>query len=243
MAATMKPAAPPVRRVHDERRQDLVGAAQRRRGHVLVVREEHHADDEEQRELREDDDAAEHEAEARLARGPRGQQALHEELVGAVRGQRQRDAADEPGPERVDAPSGPSRSSARRTSPPRIPSRRPRPIRRECARSSAKNTRPRAGDVHEHLHDVGPDHGRRAAADRVDDHRAAEQDHRPRHRHAGDHGDDERRREQPDAVGERARDQEDAGRRRLHRRAEPALQQLVRRDQLAAEVRGNEDER
>jgi len=52
----------------------------------------------------------------------------------------------------------------------------------------------------------------------------------------------ERRREEPDPVGERPRDQEDERRRdRFHFRAEPALQQLVRRDQLAAEVGRDED--
>ena len=43
----------------------------------------------------------------------------------------------------------------------------------------------RAGDVDEHLHDVGPDDGRRSAAHGVDDHREAQHQHRPVHRHAG----------------------------------------------------------
>ena len=108
--------------------------------------------------------------------------------------------------------------------------------------SSDDGDRGRAGDVDEHLHDVGPDHRRHAAAHGVDDHRRAEHEHDPRHRHAGDDGDHQRRREQPDAVGERSREQKDHRRQRLDARAEAPLQQLVRREQIAAEVGGDEQQ-
>ena len=85
-----------------------------------------------------------------------------------------------------------------------------------------------AGDVDEHLHDVGPDHRRRAAAHGVDDHRRADHDHRERDRHAGDDRDDERGRKQADAVGERAGDEEDDRGQVLDARTEAPLQQLVR---------------
>ena len=72
-----------------------------RQRHLLVIREQHHADQQEQDELREHDEAAQDQA----ARGGllrlRGQQALDQELIGAVRGQRQRHAAEQAGPDRV----------------------------------------------------------------------------------------------------------------------------------------------
>ena len=66
-------------------------ASGRGSGVSLVEGVEHHADDEEQRELREDDDAAQDEPGGRLLRRSRREQALDEELIGAVRRQRQRD--------------------------------------------------------------------------------------------------------------------------------------------------------
>ena len=92
------------------------------------------------------------------------------------------------------------------------------------------------GHVDEHLDDVGPDHRGHAAAFGVDHHRHAERDDRRRDRHAGDDGDHQRGREQPDAVGQRSGEEEQAGGDGLDPGSEPPLQQLVRGDQVAAEV-------
>ena len=56
-----------------------------------------------------------------------------------------------------------------------------------------------------------------------------------------DHGNDERCRKQTNAVGERPRDEKDSGGNRLHLGTETPLQQLVRRHELAAKVRRDED--
>ena len=99
----------------------------------------------------------------------------------------------------------------------------------------------RTADVDEHLDDVGPDDRRDPAADGVDDHRGAEHDHRPRHRHLRDHRDHERRRKQPDAVGKCARHHEDHRGNVLHRGTEAAVQELVGGEQLTAEIRRDEE--
>ena len=171
----------------------------------------------------------------------RRQQALHQVLIGAVRRQRQRDAAEQPGPDRVGL-----REVERRIETHEAPGLRADAHHFGPAAIDAieQGDRHRAGadDVDEHLDHVGPDHRRDAAAHRVDDHRRAEDDHHPGHRHLRHDRDHERGREQPDAVGQRSRDQEDHRRQRLDARAEAALQQLVRREQIAAEVGRDEQQ-
>ena len=168
-----------------------------------------------------------------------GQQALHEELIGAVRGQGQRDPAEQPRPERigllrigaeVQHLEMPGAAGGADDLAPAAGNQRQQPEEHDQ----------RAADVHEHLHDVGPDDGRHAAAHRVDDHRHAERDHGDRDRDLGDHRDDQRGREQPDAVGERSGDHEDDRGDVLDLGTEPPQQQFVRREQLAAEVRRQE---
>ncbi len=224
----------------DEERQHLVVALQRaRQRRPLVVGEQHDADHEKQRELQEDDEAAEHEARRRFFRRASREEALDEELVGAVRRQRQRDSAEQSGPEGVDRA-----RVEREIEDAEVLGADARdfiPTAGDQAQQ-AEEDQQRAADVDEHLHDVGPDDGRRAAADGVDDHRDAEHEHRPGHRHLRDDRDHERRGEQANAVGERPRDEKDDRGDVLHRRAEPALQQLVGRVELAAEVRGNEED-
>ena len=227
-------------RMDDEERQDLVVPSERRRQRrLLIERVEHHADEQEQHELGEDDEAAHHEAALRRLERFRREQALHEELIGAVRGERQRHAAEEAGPDRVDRRGLQAEVQhlelVRRAA--GFDHRGPAAVDLREQRSEHEQ---RARDVDEQLHDVGPDHRRDAAAHRVDDHRRAENDDRPVHRRAGHHRDDERRRIEADAVGQRARDQEDRRAQVLHAGTEAALQQLVRRQQFAAEIRGNE---
>ena len=86
IAATMKPAAPWVSAVTMKAGSSSSLRAERaRQRHVLVVGEQHDADEQKQHELREDEDAAQDQPARRLAGRSRGQQPLHEELIGAVR--------------------------------------------------------------------------------------------------------------------------------------------------------------
>ncbi len=59
--------------------------------------------------------------------------------------------------------------------------------------------------------------------------------------HLRDDGDHQRSGKEPHAVGERARDDEDDGRDVFDVWPEAALQQFVRREQIAAEVGGDEE--
>ena len=98
----MKPARPWVSELTTKiGRISSVRVERLRQRRLLVVDEQHHADQQEHDELREDDEAAQHQAARGFARAARREQALHQKLIGAVRRQRQRDAAEQAGPERV----------------------------------------------------------------------------------------------------------------------------------------------
>ena len=92
--------------------------------------------------------------------------------------QRQRDAAEHSGPERIDLPRIELKSKIRNL-PASLPMRHGgTPAAIDVLEESVKHGQS-AGDVDEHLDDVRPDHGGRATAGRVDDHRRADDDHRP----------------------------------------------------------------
>ena len=102
IAATMKPARPWVSELTTKTGRISSFRVERlRQRRLLVIDEQHHADQQEHDELREDDEAAQDEAARGFARAARRQQTLHQKLIGAVRRQRQRDAAEEAGPQRI----------------------------------------------------------------------------------------------------------------------------------------------
>src|ERR1043165_4912278 len=85
--------------MHDEERKDLIVALKRRRQRVrLVVSIEHHADEKEKRELKEDDEAAQDERLLTVTLVAASEQALHKQLIRAVRGHRQKSSANQSGP-------------------------------------------------------------------------------------------------------------------------------------------------
>ena len=170
IAATMKPIAPCGSAVTMKRgRISSLRPSGPRQRHVLVIREQHHADQQEQRELREHDEAAQDQPGCAARLRSRRQQPLHEVLIGAVRGQGQRDAADEAGPEACRPSSDPNdKSKTRELAGRHRRAARPRPSRREPARAAPAKTTQRARHVDEHLDDVGPDDRGHAAAHRVD---------------------------------------------------------------------------
>ena len=85
---------------NDERRKDLVGG---REGASLIERPEPQTDDQEERELHEYHEPTANDCLLRIFEIPRGQQPLHDELIGPVRRHRQECAADETRPDGVSA--------------------------------------------------------------------------------------------------------------------------------------------
>ena len=115
-------------------------------------------------------------------RRPRGEQPLHQELIRAVRRERQRHAADDAGPQRVDRVRVGRQIQERELAGGRPGGHDRRPAAVNPIEEREEHEQ-RAREVDEHLDGVGPDHRRRAATHRVDDHRGAEHDHDARHRH------------------------------------------------------------
>ena len=108
----------------------------------------------------------------------------------------------------------------------------------------------RADDVDAELHHLDPHHRFHPAEEGEDDHHHADADDRGGDhrfgRHAGhaavDRGQDERGEQQPHAVRDRSHADEERRSQRAHFRPEALLQQLVHRDQVAGEVRGDEED-
>ena len=224
----------------DERGQDLVAAGERP---AAVVRPEQRAQEEEQRELGHHDEPRQDEADRGVLLAPRDQQPLHEVVVGAVGGEREEHPADDAAPERerlvqVEREvedlrlAGGGRGGERRGD----AALRQRLDHRDQAHE-------RAEQVDEHLDGVGPDRRRDAAFLGVHDHGDAEdEDPHPLPLRAAD-GDreHERGRVEADAVTERPVHQEDRrGGAADGAAAEPLLENLVGRVDVAPEVRGQE---
>ena len=112
IAATIIPAVPPVNVFTTKSgRISSVRCNAPLTGDVLVEREQHDANRQEQRELGEHDDPAEHQPQAGVPGRARGEEPLHQVLVGAVRGQRQGNAPADASPERIRGSGSRDRSS------------------------------------------------------------------------------------------------------------------------------------
>ena len=101
----------------------------------------------------------------------------------------------------------------------------------------------RAEEVHEHLDGVRPDGGDDAALLGVEDHGEAEGEDAPPFVDARRHRQNEGRGMEADAVAQGSGEQEDSRRGGAHGPSEALLKDLVRGEDLAAEVRGQEEER
>ena len=209
----------------------------------------------EQRELHDHEDTAGDEREPRLGQGPAAQVALHEHLVRAVRGGREDRAADDRGPEGVVTPQVPREVEGHQLA----GLRRRRPCLLPAARNGGEQRgrrRERAGQVYDELHDVHPDHRGHAAqpgvGQRDHGHQQDGGNHNRRLRRIREpkrgRGRGEHRREhqrsgkETQSIGEVARDQEDRRRAPAERASDPCAQQLVRGEQILAEVRRQQDE-
>ena len=183
----------------------------------------------------EHDQAAREHAPRRIGARPRREQALHEELIGALHGERQDHPADQPGPQRVDLARVPDRIDDGELAGGHAGVDDGAPAAVDV-RQQRRDEDAGAEEVDEQLDHVGPDDGRGAAAHRVGDHHDAEDDDDRADRDARHHGDHQRRRIQADAVGERARADEQPGAEVLDRRPEALPQQVVGGQQIAGEV-------
>jgi hypothetical protein len=172
-----------------------------------------------------------------------GQQALDEELIGAVAGAGEERPADQSRPERERHRD--VRGEREHLQLPGVP-----PCRDDGAPPAGHEVddlvgrQQRSADVDHELDQIRPDDRRDPAFERVDERQHADDGDRPepqvretgkaRLQHRGQH---ERRGEDADALGERAHDQEQPGGNSARDRTEAALEQRVGREQLAAEIR------
>ena len=142
----------------------------------MVVDEQQHADQQEQRELKEDDDPAGEQRQAAFAFVAGGEQTLHQQLFGAVAGGGEEAAAQQAGPEAVvPVKEGGREREAEiehlkfvRGWPALTTCGQPPGIRCRMRKKLSK----RAADVEDHLDDIGPDNGRHAAFEGVEEREA-----------------------------------------------------------------------
>ncbi len=198
------------------------------------------AREQEQRELGDDQHARSHERELRVTQPASGEQPLHDQLIGPVRGGGQERAAYEAAPEAVQH--GERRSEVERHELPRRPGPRERrgpagELRRHDQR------RDPAQDVDAQLHHVHPDDGAKAADPGVDHRDQADRQDPGGEAPVGDDREGDGGREHAHAVGQRPREQEDPGGHPPGPGPEAALQALVGGVLGPLEVAGQEQGR
>ena len=170
-----------------------------------------------------------------------GQQALHDQVVGAVRRGREQRAADD------SAQQGVGRGQAGlEVDDPKLARRRGAGQRliRAARQVPGDEQRPHAArQIHRELKHVGPHHGLEAAEPGVDHRHHAHDDDRRRHPPAGDERQRDRAGEHPDRVAQEAGDEEDERREPPRPDAEARLEAGVGRLLLTPEISRQEPAR
>ncbi len=207
---------------------------------LLIEDVEPGADEQEKRELQEDDDAGAEQRCCGLAQIARGEQALHHQLVGAVRGHGEEGAAEDAGPEGVGC-----REIEREVEHVEFArggcdgmNHRPAALHVRAEREQRDDG---AADVDRHLHDVGPDDGSHAALERIEQRECGDDGDGQNVARADRDADDDRDCEDAHALRRGARDEKERGGDLVQRGAEAAVDELVRGEHLAGEVARKEE--
>jgi len=184
---------------------------------------------------------------ARLSRSLRGQQPLHEQLLGSVTGGCQEAPADQARPKRVTAGKIRRRQLETEVEHAQLAERRGhgnhvRPPSRYLMQEDHEADR-RAENVEEHLRHVGPDHRCHAAFEGVEQRQADDQHDGGDLAGAQHDRNHDRDGEDAHALGESANDQKRRCGHPAQAGAEPDFDELVGREHFAPEILGQKEER
>ncbi len=214
---------------------------------IGIKNEEHHADDQKQSELNQNHQPAGEQRLAAVAQGFRAEQALHDQLVGAVRGGGEEAAAGDSRPEAVGVAEEDARESEveienLKLAQGRGDCRHVLPAAGDFLQDHDKAQR-RAHDVESHLDHVGPDDRGHAAFEGVEQRHGYDEDDGDDLAGAEDDRDDDGNGEHAHAFGQRPGDQKRESGEAGQALAEAAADELVGGEHLAAEIMGQEKER
>ncbi len=198
------------------------------------------ADEQEQRELQDDADPGPDQRPLRVAQAPRGQQSLHDQVIGAVRRTREQRASQETTPERVHH--GEGGPKIERHELPLVPG--PEEFASAPGQVGGHDERgDPAYEIHPELDHVHPHDGPQAPDPRVDHRDEADREDAGGETPVGDEGNDDRRGKDAHAVGQGPGEEEDARGGTPGERPEATLQALVGRVLGALEISRQEQPR